>query len=203
MDEDSRGREQRLPDPEGHRQVHGKDQIVERDPEPRGPPIQHEAPGVAGAVLALGALVPMSTLELIAAVLLLAFGAWKLRNYYRHPRWVGMNVNGRDLVWWSFLMATAHGAGLMVAPVLIAARGPAVQGHLVRESTDTLLLGVAIHTVAMLAVMALIAWVVYRKVGLAVLRSGWVNFDLIWACALLLVGLLALGHGVWGMQMSA
>jgi hypothetical protein len=55
----------------------------------------------------------------------------------------------------------------------------------------------------MLTVMALIAWVVYRKVGLAVLRSGWVNFDLIWACALLVVGLLALGHGVWGMQMSA
>lgn len=158
---------------------------------------------VAGAVLALGALVPMSTLELIAAVLLLAFGAWKLRNYYRHPRWVGMNVNGRDLVWWSFLMATAHGAGLMVAPVLIAARGPAVPGHLVAESTDTLLLGVAIHTAAMLVVMGLIAWIVYRKVGLAVLRRGWVNFDLIWACALLVVGLLALGHGVWGMQMGA
>ena len=66
-----------------------------------------------------------------------------------------------------------------------------------------MLLGVAVHTVAMLAVMALIAWIVYRKVGLAVLRRGWVNFDLIWACALLLVGVLALGHGLWGMQMSA
>src|SRR5690242_9704482 len=66
---------------------------------------------VAGAVLALGALVPMRALEIGAAIVLLGFGVYKLRTYYRHPRWVGMRVGMRDLFVWSFLMAAAHGAG--------------------------------------------------------------------------------------------
>lgn len=146
---------------------------------------------VAGAILALGALIRPLALEFAAALVLLAFGAYKLRTYYRHPRWVGMQVSGRDLVWWSFLMATAHGAGLMIAPSLIliaSAPGGAARA---------LALGVSLHTASMLVVMAFVAWIVYRKFGLAVLRRSWVNFDLIWAVALLVVGSLALAHAGW------
>lgn len=157
---------------------------------------------MAGVVLALGTILPFAVLDLLAAVALLGFGAWKLRRYYRHPRWVGMRVGARDLVAWSFLMAIGHGAGLMVAPVLVVIAGPA-PGVPVGTTARALALAVGVHTAAMLAVMALVAWIVYRKLGLEVLRRGWVNFDLIWAAALLVVGVLALGHGIWEIHLRA
>lgn len=141
---------------------------------------------VAGAIAALGTLVSPHQLEIASACVLLAFGAYKLRTYYRHPRWVGMKVDTLDLVWWSFLMATAHGAGLMIAPMLITLSD---SPHI---AAAPLALAVGLHTAAMLVVMALVAWIVYKKVGLAVLRTSWVNFDLIWAVALLIVGAVAL-----------
>ncbi|HEX6537014.1 MAG TPA: hypothetical protein VF041_20680 [Gemmatimonadaceae bacterium] len=154
---------------------------------------------VAGAVLALGRAIPFAVLDIAAAVVLLAFGAWKLRRWARHPRWVGMRVGARDLVGWSFLMAAGHGAGLMVAPVLLAITDDPARASAAAE-LRALGLAVAAHTLAMLVVMAAVAWIVYRKLGLAVLRRGWVNFDLIWAAALLLVGALALARGVWTMS---
>lgn len=141
---------------------------------------------VAGAILALGILVSPRSLEIASACVLLAFGAYKLRAYYRHPRWVGMQVDVVDLAWWSFLMATAHGAGLMIAPMLTTLSDAPRAGAL------PLTLAVAVHTASMLIVMALVAWIVYKKLGLAVLRTSWVNFDLIWAVALLIVGTVAL-----------
>lgn len=141
---------------------------------------------VAGAILALGILVSPRSLEIASACVLLAFGAYKLGAFYRHPRWVGMQVDVVDLAWWSFLMATAHGAGLMIAPMLTTlSDAPHV-------SALPLTLAVAVHTASMLLVMALVAWIVYKKVGLAVLRTSWVNFDLIWAAALLIAGAVAL-----------
>lgn len=152
----------------------------------------------AAVVLALGAMVSAATLEMAAAVVLLAFGAYKLRTYSRHPRWVGMRVGPRDLTVWSFLMATAHGAGLMVAPVLVVLGGRAgPHPASMPRAAAALALAVALHTAAMLLVMAAVAWVVYRKLGVAVLRRGWINFDLIWAAALLIVGVLSLGRGLW------
>jgi hypothetical protein len=141
---------------------------------------------VAGAIFALGTLVSPRGLEIASACVLLAFGAYKLRAYYRHPRWVGMRVNVVDLAWWSFLMATAHGAGLMIAPMLTRLSDASHAG------AAPLTLAVALHTASMLLVMALVAWIVYKKAGLAVLRTSWVNFDLIWAVALLIVGAVAL-----------
>lgn len=141
---------------------------------------------VAGAIVALGTLVSPRELEIASACVLLAFGAYKLRTYYRHPRWVGMKVDMLDLVWWSFLMATAHGAGLMIAPMLVTLSD---SPHI---APAPLALAVGLHTATMLVVMALVAWIVYKKVGLAVLRTSWVNFDLIWAVALLIVGVVAL-----------
>lgn len=151
---------------------------------------------VAGVVIALGVLLPLAVVEVLAAAVLLAFGAWKLRRWARHPRWVGMRVGMGDLVLWSFLMSAGHGAGLMVAPLLVAIGGAGRGGVSARESW-AMLLAVGVHTASMLAVMAVVAWIVYRKVGLAVLRRGWVNFDLIWAVALLVVGAVALGWGTW------
>ena len=151
---------------------------------------------VAALVLVLGTLVSMASLELAAALVLVGFGVYKLRTYYRHPRWVGMRVGLRDLYAWSFLMATAHGAGLMVAPILVDLAGASGSLSSLRAAAGDLGLALALHTGAMLVVMALIAWIVYRKLGLAVLRRSWINFDFLWAIALLVVGGLALGRAV-------
>jgi hypothetical protein len=159
---------------------------------------------VAGVVLALGALVSPARLELAAAACLLVFGAYKLRRYARHPRWVGMRVGLGDLFVWSFLMATAHGAGLMIAPLLVTIAEPMrMNGHAMPQASGALGLAVVVHTGAMLLVMALVAWIVYRRLGLAVLRRSWINFDLIWAVALLLVGAVALGRGLWQLGVRA
>jgi hypothetical protein len=137
-----------------------------------------------------------TTLQWITAVVLLAFGVYKLGNYYRHPRWVGMKVGVRDLFVWSFLMATAHGAGLMVAPTLVgvATLHGSYHGPLDLQIPHgvSMVLAVGVHTIAMLGVMGVVAWMVYKKWGLAVLRQKWINFDLIWAVALLMVGGIAL-----------
>jgi hypothetical protein len=159
-------------------------------------------------------------LEIATALMLLGFGLYKVVNYYRHPRWVGMKVGMRDLAWWSFLMAVAHGAGLMIAPFLLtmtagqgeraveAASGAhaAHAGHVGAAATTAasatpvaalqISLSVVLHTASMLAVMALVAWFVYKRFGLAILRQRWVNFDLIWAAALLVVGGIALLNGL-------
>lgn len=148
---------------------------------------------VAGLVLAGLHFVSLSALQWTTALLLIAFGIYKLFNYYRHPRWVGMKVGPVDLFAWSFLMATAHGAGLMVIPALLGvATGGHGHGPPDVNSLADVLLAVGVHTLAMWLVMGAVAWIVYRKLGLAVLRQKWINFDLIWAVSLLVVGAIAL-----------
>jgi hypothetical protein len=147
---------------------------------------------VAALVLAAGHWISTATLRFATASALLAFGVVKLLTYYRHPRWVGMRVGMRDLFFWSFLMASAHGAGLMVAPTLLEISAAGGQQGARLNSSIGMLLAVGLHTVSMLVVMAIIAWIVYRKLGLKILRKSWINFDLIWAVALLVVGATAL-----------
>ncbi len=147
---------------------------------------------VAVLVLVMGRLIAIAPLRLITAALLLAFGVIKLLTYYRHPRWVGMRVGMRDLFVWSFLMALAHGAGLMVAPALLEIVHSSHTPQTVMPAATGLALAVGLHTAAMLGVMAGVATVVYRWFGLKILRQGWINFDLIWALALIVVGLIAL-----------
>jgi hypothetical protein len=147
---------------------------------------------VAVLVLAAGNLISITSLRWFTAILLMTFGAYKLFNYYRHPRWVGLRVGLRDLFLWSFLMAAAHGAGLMVAPTLLEIVSASNSPPTILTAGSGLGLAVALHTLSMLMVSAGVAIVVFRKLGLAVLRRSWINFDLIWAVALLVVGSIAL-----------
>ena len=163
---------------------------------------------VMAALLLAGAFLPLRWVRIAAGAILLGFGLIRLALYYRHPRWVGMNVGGRDLIAWSFLMATAHGAGLMLAPVALALTGPAAQsgiagdlgehgGFLSLEDAPVWwLVGLLMHTIVMLAAMLAAAAVVYHRVGLAFLRKGWINLDLLWAGSLVAAGLVTL---VWAL----
>ncbi len=156
---------------------------------------------VAAFFLFLGTFIALTPLRILSGAVLLVFGAYKLFRYYRHPRWVGMQVGARDLVVWSFLMATAHGAGLMLAPILLSLSGGNPSSHLedLAHHGDFIALsdapavwgvGLGIHTTAMLLVMLPVAMVVYKKVGLAFLRRGWINVDFFWAFALIVAGAL-------------
>jgi hypothetical protein len=153
---------------------------------------------VAAAVVAaavVGRLVPGEVLGWIVGGLLLGLGVVRLIRH-RHPRYGGMRVGFRELTTWSFLMATAHGAGLMVLPLLV--RAPQ-RMHLVHasmmpmpEGMDTGIAATVLHTAGYLLVTGVIAVVVYRKVGLRLLRTMWLNLDLIWGGALALTGILTL-----------
>ena len=139
----------------------------------------------------------LPTLKLVVACLLVAFGLFRLWRH-RHPRFGGMRVGFRDLTIWSFLMASAHGAGLMVLPFVMAMSSPVLAAggiHAHHAAITPSLpgaagLALALHTLAYLCVLAFAAWIVYRKLGLALLRTAWFNLDLIWAGALVATGLL-------------
>ena len=144
----------------------------------------------------LGMTLPLVVIRYLVAASLVGLGIYCLVQH-RHPRWVRMRVGFRDLTVWSFLMASAHGAGLMVVPVLLGSNTVEAQsriaGHNHISQTITPLAGMlatGVHAVAYLAVTGLLAWVVYRKLGLALLRRAWLNFDLVWAAALLATGLV-------------
>jgi hypothetical protein len=123
-------------------------------------------------------------IRIAGAAVLATFALWRILRSHRHPRWVGMNLRPRELALWSFLMSTAHGAGLMLIPVMV---GIGVSSHndmLMPSSLGLVTIAVAIHTAAMVVVAGGIALVVYEFVGIGVLRRGWLNVDRIWAYAL-------------------
>jgi hypothetical protein len=145
----------------------------------------------------LGVTLPLAAIRYSVAAILIGLGIYSLVRH-QHPRWVRMQVGFRDLTVWSFLTASAHGAGLMVVPVLLRSNTVEAQGQMshnhIAPATSPLagMLATGVHTIAYLAVTGLFAWVVYRKLGLALLRKGWFNFDLIWAAALVATGLVTL-----------
>lgn len=125
-----------------------------------------------------------------------------------------MRVKPYELALWSFLMATAHGAGLILVPVLahlqadsaslaLTASGQVSHAAVVGGPLASALLAVALHTVTMFLGMGLVAVVVYQKVGVEVLRRAWVNLDLIWVGVLVLAGLMTLGFWVAPASVSA
>jgi hypothetical protein len=156
---------------------------------------------VGSVVLAasfLGMAVPREAIRYPVAAVLFGLGIYSLVRHH-HPRWVRMQVGFRDLTVWSFLIASAHGAGLMVLPLLLgsssveAAEQMAGHHHTsAAASPVAALLATAVHTTAYLAVTGLVAWVVYSKLGLAILRKAWLNLNLVWAAALVVTSLVTL-----------
>lgn len=149
---------------------------------------------IAAAAL-IGMVVPLHTVRWVVAGALLLFALSRMVRH-RHPRFGGMRVGGRDLAIWSFLMATAHGAGLMVVPFVLGAGGvehEMAAGHAMHMATAMPMVGGArllgllaagVHTLGYLVVTGAIAAVVYERLGLRLLRTAWINLDVIWIAAL-------------------
>lgn len=149
---------------------------------------------VAAAVIA-GIILPANYIKVAVACILLGLGIYKLLRK-GHPRWGGMQVGFGDLIIWSFLMASAHGAGFMLLPVMT---GPLSDHHHGMSSDQSAVYGawtgvlaVAVHTLGYLLITGAIAFVVYKWLGLNLLRRVWVNLDLIWAVALIVTAIAAI-----------
>ena len=148
---------------------------------------------VAFVFLWLGWIVDGRAVRVGAALLLIGWAFYHWRFSHRHRVRFGMQVGLAGLFVWSFLMAVAHGAGLMLWPVLMPLCLTGDAGA-VRASTPLVvgLAGVFVHTLAMLSVTAATAATVYEWIGLEVLRSAWLNIDALWVTALLVTGILML-----------
>ncbi|HEY2976636.1 MAG TPA: hypothetical protein VGJ35_01610 [Burkholderiaceae bacterium] len=160
-------------------------------------------------------LVPFAWLSLLiqwersirigAGVLVLSFGVYRLIER-RHPRALA-RIRPTQLAWWSFWMATAHGAGLMLLPFMLglcttgpaavessaAANWPglghaAIMDYVARSNLVTALVVAGVHTLAMISAGLGMAWIVYRYLGLRVLRSTWLNLDTVWGASLIVAG---------------
>ena len=150
---------------------------------------------IIAAVLVARISLPHRPLEIAAAAILFGFGLYRLFRS-RHPNWVGMRVGFGDLTLWSFIMASAHGAGLMLVPFFLGS--PAVRDahhhdlHALAfanfSAPSLLTVSVVVHTLGYLITTALVAIVVYEKLGVAILRHAWFNVDLVWMVALMITG---------------
>lgn len=145
---------------------------------------------VAGLVLAAGLAVDPQAIRWAAGAALIAWALYHLLYGSRHRVRVGMQTGIAGLLLWSFLMAGAHGAGLMLVPALIPLC--LAHGSMVPHTVPTALAAVALHTAAMLSATAVIALLVYDWVGVGFLRRGWINLDLLWTVALFVTGLVLL-----------
>jgi hypothetical protein len=179
-----------------------------------GPLALGHAVAIAAALLlaiALGQVLPLRWLRWIVAAALLGVGLDGLVRH-RHVRLGGMRVSARELTTWSFLMASAHGAGLMVLPFVLGAAvsQPAATLHHHHAASlgggqAALLVAAAgltgvnaagvtaplVHTLGYLGVTAALAVVVYEKVGLRILRRAWINLNVVWAAAMVAAALMA------------
>jgi hypothetical protein len=174
-------------------------------------------PIALGHALAIGVVVsllwlaqknlPMQAIRYGAAAIIFGFGCYRLIRS-RHPKWVGLRVGFRDLTLWSFIMASAHGAGLMLAPIILARSEARHDGdhrshsghmdHISSQQPDAFadswqwLGAVGAHSLGFLLTVALIALLVYEKLGLTLLRRAWFNIDWLWVIALMVSGVLIL-----------
>ena len=149
---------------------------------------------VLAVAAALGVVMPGRLLQWAVAVLLFGLGLQQLVRH-RHPRYGRMRVGPRQLTVWSFLMASAHGAGLMALPVVLGARaaGSGAHAHHGAGTAGHSMLaigGTISHAAGYLAVTALVALIVYHKVGVQRLRAMWVNVNVVWAAALIITAVL-------------
>jgi hypothetical protein len=152
--------------------------------------------GAVGAALAIGFVIPVGWLRWPIAGVLVSLGALRFFRH-RHPRWAGMRVSMGGLTVWSFLMATAHGAGLMVVPVFMGMSMSGTEEHAhhmppAATGAGAALFATGLHSVGYLAVTAFIAVLVFERIGVGILRRAWFNLDLIWSAALIATGGLTL-----------
>lgn len=156
---------------------------------------------VLGIALAAGLVLPRGAVQTLVGTLLIGLGVRRLLRQ-RHAGWGGMRVGALGLTAWSFLMATAHGAGLMVLPIVMGGSEPvAAQSAHAHHAAQTAspgthliatLAAAGVHTAGYLAVTAAVALIVYTWLGVGLLRRAWINLDVIWACALVVTGIVAL-----------
>jgi hypothetical protein len=159
---------------------------------------------VLSVAAALGLVLPLRELQWVVAAGLFALGVYHLLRH-RHFRWGGMRVGPGDLTIWSFLMASAHGAGLMALPLVLgmasqaSSHGLSVRHHAahipmslagIAGGQSFWLLASGVHTFGYLAATGLVAVVVYEKLGLRLLRTAWINLDLVWSGALIVSAIL-------------
>ncbi len=134
---------------------------------------------------------PPFFVRLLAGFVLVSFGLYKLARPRSHPGGFGMRVGPAGLAAWSFLMSTAHGAGLMLAPVLLGLPVYATY-HSLSEISLQAVVAASLHVAVMLVVMGVVSVAVYEKVGLGILRRGWFNLDLGWSFVLIASGAVTL-----------
>ena len=146
---------------------------------------------VAGLLVVAGAVVPQNLVRIGSGLLLLAWAAYHWRYGHLHRVRFGMQTGLLGLGVWSFLMATAHGTGLMLWPALMPLCQPGSEAGSDGPVAATLA-GVGIHTLAMVATTAVVAVIVFEWLGVGLLRQAWVNVDLLWLLALLAAGGLLL-----------
>jgi hypothetical protein len=144
--------------------------------------------------LALGLILDPALLQRIAGMTLLAWAGWHAIYGRRHSVRIGMQTGYAGLAVWSFLMANAHGAGLMLIPAVIPLCLAAAPVHELTagSSASIAFAAVCLHTAAMLAAIAIISIAVYKWVGLALPRRGWINLDLLWTGVLIGCGTILL-----------
>ena len=147
---------------------------------------------IAVAIVLFSSALSQAVVVAVCGLTLMAFGAWLFLRK-RHFRWVGMRLRPHQLAWWSFLMSTVTGAGLMLAPVLVGG-DPLPADALVREALGgevlVALAAAVLHAAAMVATSAVVAVSVYEVLGLRVLTRMWVNLDKLWAVAFVVAGAL-------------
>jgi hypothetical protein len=149
---------------------------------------------VVAFVVGLSAVIAINYVRPVGAAILILFGVFRFIWPRAHPRWVAMRVNSAELTLWSFLMSSAHGAGLILFPLLLRISpdmcvSPMLRSvHPIAQAAAVVLL----HTGAMITAMGAVSIFVYQYAGLAILRSAWINPNTIWAGALVAAGLLSL-----------
>jgi hypothetical protein len=141
-------------------------------------------------------------IQIGASLLLIAYGMLRLA-YPRHPR-VLARIRPAQLALWSFVVAIAHGAGLMLVPIYLGLcenagldSGHQAAATLVGANLAMALIVSVVHTVAMILAGGGAAWLVYRYLGLQYLSRSWFNLDTVWALSLILVGAIALALAGW------
>jgi hypothetical protein len=171
-------------------------------------------PLTVGHFLAMaGVLLPFSLLitlvfwqqhiRIAASLLVIGFGIFRFINR-RHPRALA-RIRPTQLGLWSFAVAVAHGAGLMLVPIYLGLcrtadldKGHDAAGSLMSTSLGMVVLVSVVHSVAMIAAGGALAWAVYRYLDLRFVARSWFNLDATWAISLVVVGALSLAFSVTG-----